>query len=226
MPWYVASNCSMASTHLRRSSALPGTEQPALAGLADQRTALWPHYDNSTAMYAFLSRVNAIRRSYGLGPGGSDMMTEAMVVGDPSQRSLLFVRRIHSVDCALTGSGLSGLLAWGQARGRLLVRLSNLGSASGTGASGDSPGQSCVEKDALGPQWAGVCGSNSANTHCTGVRANHVSAWTLLRPLSLVVPVWLVFAWTLLGPCLPTGRVSDLCSCARLTRAGEGSPLR
>ena len=148
----------MTSTHLRRSSALPGTEQPALAGLADQRTALWPHYDNSTAMYAFLSRVNAIRRSYGLGPGGSDMMTEAMVVGDPSQHSLLFVRRIHSVDCALTGSGLSGLLAWGQARGRLLVRLSNLGSAPGTGAgaSGDSSGQSCVETDALGPQWAGA----------------------------------------------------------------------
>ena len=73
-------------------------EQPALAGLADQRTALWPHYDNSTAMYAFLSRVNAIRRSYGLGPGGSDMMTEAMVVGDPSQHSLLFVRRMHPVD--------------------------------------------------------------------------------------------------------------------------------
>ena len=88
----------MTSTHLRRSSALPGTEQPALAGLADQRTALWPHYDNSTAMYAFLSRVNAIRRSYGLGPGGSDMMTEAMVVGDPSQHSLLFVRRMHPVD--------------------------------------------------------------------------------------------------------------------------------
>ena len=220
----------MASTHLRRSSALPGTEQPALAGLADQRTALWPHYDNSTAMYAFLSRVNAIRRSYGLGPGGSDMMTEAMVVGDPSQHSLLFVRRIHSVDCALTGSGLSGLLAWGQARGRLLVRLSNLGSASGTGAgaSGDSAGQSCVETDALGPQWAGVCGSNGASTDCTGVRVNRLCLDFALSSLACQLPMRHVFAWTwaLLGPCLPTGRVSDLCPCARLTRAGEGSPLR
>ena len=125
----------MTSTHLRRSSALPGTEQPALAGLADQRTALWPHYDNSTAMYAFLSRVNAIRRSYGLGPGGSDMMTEAMVVGDPSQHSL---RLSFASDRVWIER-----VAWGQARGRLLVRLSNLGSAPGTGAgaSGDSPGQ-------------------------------------------------------------------------------------
>jgi len=203
----------MTSTHLRRSSALPGTEQPALAGLADQRTALWPHYDNSTAMYAFLSRVNAIRRSYGLGPGGSDMMTEAMVVGAPSQHSLLFVRRMHSIDLCSDRVWIERV-AWGQARGRLLVRLSNLGSASGTGAgaSGDSPGQCCVEKDALGPQWAGVCGSNSASTDCTGVRANHISAWTLLccsvaRPLSALLCRLLLASF----PCL---RVS----CSRLCR--------
>ena len=77
----------MTSTHLRRSSALPGTEQPALAGLADQRTALWPHYDNSTAMYAFLSRVNAIRRSYGLGSDSeSGKMGPAADLGSPMAR--------------------------------------------------------------------------------------------------------------------------------------------
>lgn len=48
-----------------------GTEQPAIAGVADQRTAMWPHYGTDTPMYGWLAQVNAIRKKYGLSHGGA-----------------------------------------------------------------------------------------------------------------------------------------------------------
>ena len=48
-----------------------GTEQPAIAGVADQRTAMWPHYGTDTPMYSWLAQVNAVRKKYGLSHGGA-----------------------------------------------------------------------------------------------------------------------------------------------------------
>ena len=51
-----------------------GTEQPAIAGVADQRTAMWPHYGTDTPMYGWLAQVNNIRKKYGLSHGGAQRL--------------------------------------------------------------------------------------------------------------------------------------------------------
>ena len=41
-------------------------------GLFMQRTAMWPNYGTDTAMYSWLTKINALRKEHGLAHGGKD----------------------------------------------------------------------------------------------------------------------------------------------------------
>ena len=128
-----------------------GTEQPALAGLADQRTSMFGHTSTNTSMYAFLSKINSIRRTMGFGHGGADAQTEAVVVPTlvPDHHVLVFVR------------------------GGIVALLSNHGHAREELDPGRNPPHtriSCVSSQNLGSRWSQVC-PGDGSTICAGVQS-------------------------------------------------------
>ena len=146
-----------------------GTEQPALAGLADQRTAMFNQYSTSTPVYKFLAQINSIRRAMGFAPGGADVHTEASIVPTliTDHHTLVIVR------------------------GGVVVLLSNRGRHTSSAVSGvDAPPHTqaadgttveagasnpphtrltCMNTADLGPRWASVC-PGTGSTICAGVR--------------------------------------------------------
>jgi hypothetical protein len=126
-----------------------GTEQPALAGLADQRTAMFGLHRAGTPMYKFRATIHTIRRTMGFGPGGEDVTTEAAVVPAliPDRHSLVFVR------------------------GDIVVLLSNGGHQQHLAGTHNPPHTrlTCVNSSALGLRWHQVCPGTGSEI-CAGVQ--------------------------------------------------------
>lgn len=81
-----------------------GTEQVEVSNQKDFRTSMWPHYE-VTEMYHFIAKLNQLRRSHGLAPGGRDVTTYAKVLAAENDY-LAFVR--GSLLVLVTNIGVGG----------------------------------------------------------------------------------------------------------------------